>query len=123
MWKCKIAFIAVAFITVSFSLIAQSRHLTAGEAKSHVGERATVCGTVVSTHYSAKTKGSPTFLNLDQPYPNQVFTILIWGSDRSKFGAPESIYANKKVCVTAVISEYRGTAEVVVENPRQIEAQ
>lgn len=123
MRKCKIALITVAVITASFSLMAQSRHLTASEAKSHVVERATVCGTVASTHYSAKTKGSPTFLNLDQPYPNQVFTILIWGSDRSKFGAPESMYANKKVCVTGAISEYRGIAEVVVENPRQIEVQ
>jgi hypothetical protein len=29
------------------------------------------------------------FLNLDQPYPREVFTVLIWGSDRAKFGTPE----------------------------------
>jgi hypothetical protein len=35
------------------------------------------------------SKGHPTFLNLDEPNPKEVFTILIWGSDRAKFGTPE----------------------------------
>jgi hypothetical protein len=57
--------------------------------------RATVCGSVVSTHYAPGTKGQPTFLNLDKPYPNQVFTVLIWGESRSKFGTPESEYKGR----------------------------
>jgi micrococcal nuclease len=104
-------------------LRAQAGHLTATEAKNHVGERATVCGQVVSTHYAARTKGSPTFLNLDEPYPRQIFTILIWGSDRAKFGDPESKYGNKKVRVTGLIKDYRGVPEVVAEQPGQIEIQ
>lgn len=104
-------------------LRAQAGHLTATEAKNHVGERATVCGQVVSTHYAARTKGGPTFLNLDEPYPRQIFTILIWGSDRAKFGDPESKYGNKKVCVTGLIKDYRGVPEVVAEQPGQIEIQ
>src|SRR5215470_13631698 len=79
-------------LAVSSLLLAQSSHLTSAEAKNHIGERATVCGKVASTHYAARTKGSPTFINLDEPYPNQIFTILIWGSDRPKFGEPESSY-------------------------------
>jgi hypothetical protein len=104
-------------------LRAQAGHLTAAEAQNHVGERATVCGQVVSTHYAGRTKGSPTFLNLDEPYPRQIFTILIWGSDRAKFGDPESKYGNKKVCVTGLIKDYRGVPEVVAEQPGQIEIQ
>jgi hypothetical protein len=88
-------------IVASFVVCAQTGRITAAEAKNHVGERATVCGNVVSTHYAARTKGNPTFLNLDEPYPRQLFTILIWGSDRPKFGDPEAKYGNKKVCVTA----------------------
>ena len=101
----------------------QMRGITAAEAKNHVGEKSTVCGYVVSTHYSARTKGTPTFLNLDEPYPNQVFTILIWGSDRPKFGDPEAKYGNKKVCVTGLIKDYRGVPEVIVEQPSQIDIQ
>jgi DNA/RNA endonuclease YhcR with UshA esterase domain len=102
---------------------AQSGHITATEAKNHVGERATVCGNVVSTRYAARTKGDPTFLNLDEPYPRQIFTILIWGSDRSKFGEPEVKYENKKVCVTGLIKDYKGVPEVIAEQPSQIEIQ
>ena len=102
---------------------AQTGHIAATEAKNHVGERATVCGNVVSTHYAARSKGSPTFLNLDEPYPREVFTILIWGSDRPKFGDPEAKYGDKRVCVTGLIKDYRGVPEVVAEQPSQIEIQ
>jgi len=65
------------------------QRLTATQAKAHVGEQATVCGSVAGVHYATRSKGEPTFINLDKPYPDQIFTILIWGSDRPKFGNPE----------------------------------
>jgi len=96
------------------------KSLSVAEAKEHVGEVATVCGTVVSTRYAASTKGSPTFLNLDKAYPNQVFTIVIWGKDRSKFGRSEVDYREKRICVTGKIAEYRGKAEIVADDPKQL---
>lgn len=71
-------------------------------------------------HYAARSRGQPTFINLDKPYPNQVFTIVIWGSDRSKFGSPEESYREKSVCVTGQIKEFRGVPEVIVSDPAQI---
>jgi len=117
-----VVLVFVCFASLS-SAKPQSGHLTAAEAKNHIGERATVCGSVVSTHYAARTNGSPTFLNLDEPYPRQLFTILIWGSDRSKFGDPEAKYGNKRVCVTGLIKDYKGVPEVIAEQPSQIEIQ
>ena len=76
--------------------LAQKR-LSAAEAKDHFGENATVCGEVASTRYVASSKGQPTFLNLDKPYPNQIFTVVIWGNNRSKFGAPESGYKGRNI--------------------------
>jgi hypothetical protein len=105
----------------SFAVYAQSEHLTAADAKNHVGEKATVCGSVASTHYAAHSKGSPTFFNLDEPYPKQIFTIVIWGSDRDKFGDPEAKYQNKQVCVTGKIISYRGAPEIAASEPGQIE--
>ena len=90
------------------------------DAAKHVGETATVCGTVASTRYANRSRGQLTFLNLDRPYPNQVFTALIWGSDRQAFGAPETRYANRRICVTGPIQSYHGAAEIVVRNPGQI---
>jgi hypothetical protein len=76
------------FLLFVLSTAAQTNKITAAEAKDHVGETRTVCGKVASTHFAAKSKGQPTFLNLDEPYPKEVFTILIWGTDRAKFGTP-----------------------------------
>ncbi len=99
--------------------LAQKR-LTSSEAKEHFGETATVCGNVVSTRYADSTNGQPTFLNLDNPYPNQVFTIVIWGSNRSKFGTPENDYKGKRVCISGKITAYAGLPEIVAEDPKQI---
>jgi hypothetical protein len=79
-----------------------------------------VCGLVVSSRYAFSTKGQPTFLNLDEPYPKQVFTILIWGENRSKFRTPESDYKGKRICVTGKITEYRSEPEIVADSPKQI---
>lgn len=99
------------------------KKLTTAEAKDHIGERATVCGRVASTHYAASSRGRPTFINLDEPYPRQVFTIMIWGSDRPKFGDPEEKYRDKKVCATGKISSYRGVPEIIASETSQIELQ
>jgi len=101
----------------------QVKRLTAAEAKDHIGEKATVCGKVASTRYAATTRGKPTFLNLDKPYPSQVFTVLIWGENREKFGAPEEIYRDKQICVNGKITEYRNAPEIVVSEPGSIEVQ
>jgi hypothetical protein len=111
-------FLFVLFLS-SPHLLAQSTY-TADQAKSHIGERATVCGLVASAHYAASSKGQPTFLNLDKPYPNQIFTILIWGSDRAKFGILERDFAKKNICVTVMIEQFRGAPEIIARSPSQI---
>jgi DNA/RNA endonuclease YhcR with UshA esterase domain len=97
--------------------------ITAAEAKNHVGENATVCGQVESAHYAARTRGNPTFINLDKPYPDPIFTIVIWGSERPKFGTPEETYSGKHICVTGRITLYRGAPETTVSEPSQIKVQ
>jgi hypothetical protein len=114
--------LAFCFLTIP-SVRAQTKKITASEAKDHVGDRATVCGKVASTHYAKSSKGEPTFLNLDEPYPKEIFTILIWGSDRGKFGTPESEYKGLRVCVTGKITTYRGVPEIVAGEREQIEIQ
>jgi DNA/RNA endonuclease YhcR with UshA esterase domain len=115
-----LSLLALCFVT-NLSVHAQTAKISAGEAKSHVGEKTTVCGNVVSIRYADKSKGQPTFLNLDEPYPKQIFTILIWGSDRSKFGDPENKYRDKRVCVTGTITNYRGIPEITASDPTKIE--
>lgn len=51
------------------------------------------------------------------------FTILIWGSGRGKFGAPESEYRGLRVGATGKIATYRGVPEIVAGEREQIEIQ
>jgi hypothetical protein len=49
--------------------------------------------------------------------------VLIWGSDRPKFGDPEETYRSKHICVTGKISDYKGVPEIVAFEPSQINIQ
>ena len=100
-------------------LLAQTS-LTPVEAKAHVGEMATVCGKVVSARFAESSARQPTFLNLDQPFPKQIFTVVIFGSDRSKFGEPEKEFLNQTICATGTIEDYRGLPQIVATEPKQI---
>ena len=108
------------FVLLAIAPALAQKTLTASEAKDHIGEQATVCGKVVSTRFAESSRGSPTFLNLDQPDPNQVFTLVIWGSDRSKFGDPETAYRGKRICVTGKVSSFKGVPEVIASEPSQV---
>ena len=113
--------INILFVALLWTTLGRAQNrISPGEAKDHVGENAIVCGGVASTHYAPRTRGAPTFINLDRAYPSQVFTALIWGSDRPKFGSPEEIYRGKHICVTGTISLYHGAPEVIVREPTQI---
>lgn len=96
--------------------------LSPEDAAQHAGESATVCGMVVSANYATRSRGQPTFLNFDKAYPNQVFTVVIWGNDRAKFGTPETSFEGKRVCTTGTIEIYRGRPEIVVHDPGQMKS-
>lgn len=102
-----------------FLLSAQAqKHLTTKEAASHEGENATVCGVIASEHTASHSNGQPTFLNLDAPYPRQVFTIVIWSEDRGRVGTLPK--PNSHVCATGLIQNYRGSPEMIVRSGDQI---
>lgn len=92
---------------------ATGQTLSTAEAGNHVGQHETVCGEIAGEHTASSSRGAPTFINLDKPYPNQVFTILIWGDNKATVGhLPDS----GKVCVTGTITEYRGRPEIVLRD-------
>jgi hypothetical protein len=91
------------------------------DALKYVGQSKAVCGVVASTFYAYASTGEPTYLNLNKPYPNQIFVIVIWGSDRDKFkNRPEVLFKGKRVCVTGLIEDNRGLPQIVVRDPSQI---
>jgi len=89
--------------------------IPAAEASRHVGERTTVCGQIASEHTVTSNRGTPTFINLDKPYPDRAFAVLIWGSDRASVGA---IPSSGMLCATGVITTYRGRPEIAVKDTK-----
>jgi len=90
------------------------------DAASSIGAIVTVCGLVASTRHAERSAGSPTFLNLGRPHPDQPLAVVIWGTVRNEFEKPEARYADRRVCVTGRIRDYRGKPEIVVSDPSEI---
>jgi len=89
------------------------------DAGKYIGQTKTVEGTIVKTF--KYTKGKIIFLNFHDPYQGY-FTAIIWSSGWDKFPfAPEVYYKGKEVRVTGEIIEYKGSPEIVVRGPSQIE--
>jgi hypothetical protein len=89
--------------------------IKAEDVGKHIGEKVTVCGKIYSGKFIENAKNQPTLLNMGEAYPNQLLTIVIGGSLRSKLTyKPEERYANQYVCVTGVIRLYKEKPQIEV---------
>lgn len=111
------ACLALAFLGAGSAVAAG--HLTAEQAARHIGQKATVCGTVASADYATRSGGKPTFINLDKAYPDAVFTVVIWGRYRQRFATPPQHW-HGHLCVTGKITTYHGRPEMDVTSARQV---
>jgi DNA/RNA endonuclease YhcR with UshA esterase domain len=111
----------VAFpVLALWAIHAYAAPISPEDAARHIGETATVCGTVASAKFASSSRSQPTFLDLDKPYPNAPFTAVIFGDDRAKFGTPETSLRGKRICVTGQIRDYRGKPEIILNDPSQL---
>lgn len=106
-------------VSVLGACASRAEGLTPAQAAQHVGTTATVCGTIAGAHYAERSDGQPTFINLDKPYPDPVFTIVIFGDYRAKFSPPPETWSGH-VCATGKITSFHGKAEMKVFDPGQI---
>lgn len=96
--------------------------ISASDAMKHIGSRKIVCGAVKSENYAKSSRGQPTFLNLDKSFPNQIFTVIIWGSNRGNFPrGPESLCRGKNICATGLIESFRGLPQIEATSSNQIQ--
>jgi len=95
--------------------------ISADQAAEYTGTVAEVCGRVESANYLPHVGGQPTFLNLGEPHPNQLFTAVIWGNKRGLWRTPpEEAYLNRNICVSGRIQLHEGTPQIEVEFREQI---
>jgi hypothetical protein len=86
------------------------------------GRSATIAVAKVDGSYQPNVRGQPTFLN-DGPYPNHVFTAVIWGNDRRQFNPPpEGAWQGKALCVTGPVELFQQRPQIVVSSPSQLRA-
>ena len=103
---------------------AREEPISPENALQYIGKDKTVCGAVASTTYNSGQPGQPTFLHLNRSFPNQIFTIIIWGTDRHRFKKPPELHFDEKnVCVTGKILSHEGTPQIAIEKPSQIKIQ
>lgn len=86
------------------------------DAPAHVGQVASVRGTLVKAHTS---KTGTVFLDFCANYKTCPFSGVIFADDTKKFG-DLSNYAGQTVTLTGKISLYRGKAEIVLSDPSQL---
>lgn len=79
-----------------------------------------ICGIVASVYYDNRGNGQPSFIDLGHPYPDQTYTIVIWGDNLSKFNPPPQSWQGEKICVTGRVKLYKGAPEIIVRSADQI---
>ncbi|MDB5244655.1 MAG: hypothetical protein JWN18_525 [Parcubacteria group bacterium] len=86
------------------------------EAPKHIGEIASVQGTLESAYTS---KSGTVFLDFCKSYKSCPFSAVIFADDVKKFG-DLSRYEDTVVTVTGKISSYQGQAEIILSSPSQL---
>jgi hypothetical protein len=111
----------VAIASVSYS---QVEIKSASELKDHIGDSIKYCGKVATARLMDRMMNAPAFLNIDQPYPNQSFTVVVWMADRKNFAEkPEKFYLNKNVCIYGKLEKYKEQIQIVAHSEEQLVVQ
>jgi hypothetical protein len=93
------------------------------EMTKHVGDSVHVCGKVFSTRYFESAKNGPTLLNIGAPFPNQLYTVVIYNDVRPQFSfAPEVNFKDQVVCVDGRVELYKDKPQIVIHSAKQISA-
>ncbi|MEP6514302.1 MAG: hypothetical protein ABJA79_10550 [Parafilimonas sp.] len=109
--------ISIGFVgLISISAFCQNK-ISVDSVSSHIGESVQVCSKV----YGVKSLEKVTFINLGASYPHSPLIIVIFAKDIGNFKEPiERLYDNKEICITGILKEYKGKAEIVVSKPDEI---
>lgn len=91
------------------------------QALSKVGTTCYIVGKVVSAKFSAKSEA--TFINLDQSFPKQIFSVVIWKDGRKNFSyKPEVDLMGKYIAVKGRVElDKNGVPSITVAHEEHIQ--
>ena len=103
------------------ALLLPKGYFNSQQAASKVGSTVSIVGKVVSAKFIPKSQS--TFLNLDQSFHNQIFSIMIWKDGRRNFSyQPEKELDGKYIVVTGKVElDKNGIPGITVTKEEQIE--
>lgn len=86
------------------------------DARRHIGEQVWVRGRVHQATYRSDVEGSPTFVNVGNPFPRtDRFDVVIFASVRADLAfAPEGVLPGRTVCVEGEVLEREGVPQIVL---------
>lgn len=109
--------ILLVLLTASFFVAKSQTMILAKDIAQNVGKNVIICDSV----YSVKSFEKMSLLNIGNAYPKEYFTIVVNKIDEGKFPSPPSaMFIGNKICVTGIVSEYKGKMQIVVTEPKQI---
>ena len=79
-----------------------------------------ICGVIASARYLKDSKGAPTYLNFDKPYPDHDFSAIIFGKNRKNFSPDPESLTGFKACVYGKVRVYKGKAQIELVNADQL---
>ena len=89
----------------------------AKEAVNYVGKSITVCSRI----YGIRSTEKITQINIEAPFPNSPFTIIIFANSYNKFPQPiAEYYKDKNICVKGKVELYKDKPQIIIDNPEDI---
>ncbi len=91
------------------------------EVLKHEGELVSVEGCVASAILMENINGKPLFLNMFDPYPRNLFSVVIWGQDQANFLSAAE-YDKKMVLISGMVEKSKDKERFTISlrNPKQI---
>lgn len=117
----RICCIVLAALAIALKLSAEDTNATVllkigtGEAASHYDQEMVVTGKVAQV----TIRPTVAFLNLDKPYPDSPFTVVIFPKQRPLFGDLDAL-RRKTIEIRGTIKKYNDKPEIVLEQTNQL---
>lgn len=119
--KSVFVFTAFLFLTLLSNAQSTPQTIKPEEAQKYIGQTVTVCGKIFTARFLEQANKQPTLLNMGAAFPNQPFTVVIFGESRSNFTyKPEEFLNGKDICVTGLIQEYKGKPQMIVTKETEV---
>jgi hypothetical protein len=113
--------LACAAFFISFGLSAQN-NVHVEDVEKHLGEVVTVCDKIYDIKAGKESDAEPIFIKMGGSFPRHNVTVRISAEDRKNFTEnPETVYAQKDVCITGRVINIKGKLYIVISKPTEIQ--